>query len=167
MITHSSFPNLHGPRLENQGGAAYIYYSTATFTDSSFGSNSAVRCVCCDTNVLSKIFKHSTYAWARAQASLVTSSRPHHTLAVMPTHTLMHTPHPPTHSVVVSTMCPHRRRPVALWCGHHLQLRPGFIHIFDWGFCLLQYVSRHARARHLFKPFPCNTLLWVQSQSLT
>ena len=92
MITHSSFPNLHGPRLEHKGGAAYIHDSTATFTDSSFGSNSAVRCVCCDTNVLGKIFKHSTYAWARAQASLVTSSRPHHTLAVMPTHMLMHTP---------------------------------------------------------------------------
>ena len=100
LITHSSFPNLHGPRLENQGGAALIYDSTATFTDSSFGSNSAVRCVCCDTNVLGKIFKQSTYAWARVQASLVTSSRPHRTLAVMPTHTLMHTPHPPTHSAV-------------------------------------------------------------------
>ena len=115
--------------------------------------------MCCDTNVLGKILKHSTYAWARAQASLVTSSRPHHTLAVMPTHTLMHPPHPPTRSVVVSTMCPHRRRAVALWCGHHLQLRPGsWVHSHTrLGFCLLQNVSRHARARHLYKPFPCNT----------
>ena len=133
MITHSSFPNLHGPRLENQAGAAYIRYSTATFADSSFGSNSVVWCVCCDINVLGKIFKHSTYAWARAQASLVTSSRPHHTLAVMPTHTLMHTPHPPTHSVVwfnhVSTPAACRgalvRAPSATttWVHSHTRLR--------------------------------------------
>ena len=122
MITHSSFPNLHGPRLENQGGAVEILYSTATFTDSSFEDNSAVRCVCCDTNDLGKIFKHSTYAWARAQDSLVTSSRPHHTLAVTPTRTLMHPPYPPTHSVVMSTTYLHWRHAVVHWCGHHLQL---------------------------------------------
>ena len=104
---------------------------------------------------------------SRNQPSPVATSYSHHTAAATPTHTLMRTPHhPPTHSVVVSTMCPHRRRAVALWCGHDLQLRPGFIHILDWDFCLLQTVSRHARARHLFKPFPCNTLLWVQSRSL-
>ena len=149
MITHSSFPNLHGPWLENQGGAVDIEYSTASFADSSFGSNSAVRCVCCDTNVLGKIFMHSTYAWAHAQVSLVTSSRPHHTLAVMPTHTLMHPP--PSyplggHVNHVSTPAACRgalvRAPSATATWVHSRTRLGF--------CLLQTVSRHARARHLY-----------------
>ena len=98
----------------------------------------------CDSIALGQNLNHSSERATRAAWSLIDT----HTF--MHTHTLMHPPHPPTHSVVVSTMCPHWRRAVALWCGHHLQLQPGFIHILDWGFCLLQGVSIDTHGRDTY-----------------
>ena len=97
MHNPSIHPHLHGPHLKPRAEERTYLTRQSQSCIAQYQGTARYCVLCTHSSVRSGSTPH-VHEHTRNQPSPVTNSYSRHTVAT-PTHTLMHTPHPPTHSV--------------------------------------------------------------------